>query len=90
MGVGTVSLLSAYRAYGGTLGNSSHNQSRGIESSVEIFKTVDHMISDKTTECIISLTALRPSHRKLPSALAKEIEMSRVGFSESKRDRPAQ
>ena len=41
-------------------------------------KFVDQIIYDKTTQCIIPLTASRLSNPNLPSALTKENESSRI------------
>lgn len=54
-----------------------------------VHKIVDQTICDKTTQCIILLTASRLSNPKLPSALNKKIEMSRVGLSGNTRNRLA-
>ena len=53
---------------GQTLGNAFNNCHT---------KLVDQIIYDKTTQCIISLTASRLSNPNLPSALIKENESSR-------------
>ena len=52
-------------------------------------RKVDQTIFDKTTQCIMLLTASRLRSPELPGTLTKEIEMSRVELSESTRNRPA-